>query len=456
MPEAIAVVDVAQRLAAGGLQGLYQAVLVMLRSSADCRCIVLHFHGTDAVEPDADEESGLVLMRLLLEGGKPVIAAVEGGIADAALSLAAAADYVVAAADARFSSRYMSTGVLPATGLLWGLSHKLGVRRARALVVEGQSWDAAAAADASFAQEVVAGGQALVAALAVARRYLARPLQDFAGIKPLWAASAGSLEQAQQAQPLMAVHGAAAAASPADTLRVCRAGAVAVIECSAPDGGPRALAQQLRSLDGDGEVRAIVLACSMFEAPSYSDTADSAGASAWAVATLTRSLLTGSKPVIAAVEGRVSGEAAWLALGADFIVAADDAVLSAERLFDGSMPDAGRLWSLRRKAAAGALWAWLWQGDQYSAAQARRLGLIQELAPAGTVQAAAMALAGRIATMAPLSLALLKAGLLEGADTPARVRRTETDLQPLLRRSADHAEAVAAFLEKRPPRFHGL
>lgn len=456
MSEAVAIIDVAERIAAGGLQGFYQEVLGRLRSSDPCRCLVLWFHDTDASDPRADEHTGLALMGLLLEGGKPVIAAVEGEIVDSALSLAAAADYLVAAADASFSSRYLSSGAWPPTGLLWGLANKLGAVQAKALVTQGRAWDSAAAARAFLAQDVVPPGQALSVALNVAARYAAVAQAGFTRLKALWAGSAGTLEWALQLQPTQPVLRSAEVRASSDQPRILRDDAVAVIECGASAGWQHALVQGLQLLDGDAEVRAVVLGSTLFaQQANLASGFCGDGTNPLLAAKPAQALLACNKPLVAALEGPVSGEALWLLLGADVLLAAEDAVLSAEGLCSGRMPDARLLWSLRRKAVPGALWAWLSLNGRCTAALAEQLGLIHQRVPPGGTTVAAVALAHRLAALPPLALAFLKASLMEGADTPARVLRTEIDLQPLLRQSADHREAVAAFMEKRSPRFRG-
>jgi enoyl-CoA hydratase/carnithine racemase len=99
---------------------------------------------------------------------------------------------------------------------------------------------------------------------------------------------------------------------------------------------------------------------------------------------------------------------------------------------------------------------WLLTGDEFGAAEALRIGMVQEVVPAGQQLARALALAEVIAAQAPLgvyaTLASSRAAL--PAAEGAAARRLLSDLQPLLA-SEDMQEGMRSFLERRPGTFRG-
>ena len=111
------------------------------------------------------------LVRLLVKGSKPVVAAVEGWCVGAGLSLAMCCDTVVAAQDARFAAGFGKIGLIADLGLLHTLPARIGQGRARQVLLYGDTMDAARAESIGLADDVVPSGTALEAALARARRF---------------------------------------------------------------------------------------------------------------------------------------------------------------------------------------------------------------------------------------------------------------------------------------------
>ena len=94
-------------------------------------------------------------------------------------------------------------------------------------------------------------------------------------------------------------------------------------------------------------------------------------------------------------------------------------------------------------------------GDEFAAAEAYRIGLVQEVVPAGQQVDRAIALAGRIAAQAPLGVRVTLASARAGLNDPAAaLSRLAADLQPLLT-SADAAEGVRSFVERCKAAFTG-
>lgn len=166
---------------------------------------------------------------------------------------------------------------------------------------------------------------------------------------------------------------------------------------------------------------------------------------------------TRSKPVVAAVQG-------WcLTLGIELLLACDIRIASADTRFSqmevrrGIYPFGGATIRFPHEAGWGNAMRWLLTGDEFDAAEALRIGLVQEVVEPGTQLDRATELAERIATeAAPLGVraTLLSArrAVTEGHD--AAVGRLTSDVSGLFA-SEDAAEGVASFVERRPARFEG-
>lgn len=114
------------------------------------------------------------LIRLMVTARVPIIAAVEGWCAGAGVSLACAADHVVAGTEAKFVASFGKVGLLPDLGLLHTLPARVGQARARDIMLFGETLDAARAEAIGLADRVVAAGSALAAARARAALLLAQ------------------------------------------------------------------------------------------------------------------------------------------------------------------------------------------------------------------------------------------------------------------------------------------
>lgn len=117
------------------------------------------------------------LVRQIVRGEKPVIAAVEGHAVGAGLSLAAACDVVIAASDAQFAGGFAKVGLMPDLGALWTVPARVGTGATRRIFFLNESLDGMEAERIGLADKVVEPGQALTAALAAA--------EGLAGAAPL-------------------------------------------------------------------------------------------------------------------------------------------------------------------------------------------------------------------------------------------------------------------------------
>jgi len=112
-----------------------------------------------------------VVIRLMVCGAKPVIAAVEGPAFGAGLSMAMACDYVVASREATFCASFGRVGLMADTGLLWTLPQRVGGARTRELVMSARVVSAAEALDMQLVEEVAESGMILQTAISCAERF---------------------------------------------------------------------------------------------------------------------------------------------------------------------------------------------------------------------------------------------------------------------------------------------
>lgn len=162
------------------------------------------------------------------------------------------------------------------------------------------------------------------------------------------------------------------------------------------------------------------------------------------------------KPIVGAINGVAAGAGASLAFACDVRVAAETAsfVLAFGRL--GLVPDSGSTWLLPRLVGPARAAELALVGEALSAADAERIGLVASVVAPEALAEAARSIAARLAEGAPLALALTKRALDRAWDTSLEeALEYEAWLQGVAGASADHAEGLAAFLEKRPPRFSG-
>lgn len=162
------------------------------------------------------------------------------------------------------------------------------------------------------------------------------------------------------------------------------------------------------------------------------------------------------QPVIAAVHGFCLGGGLGLALACDLRIAADDAsfAIPAARLGVGyHAPGVRTLLDLVGPSATKRL---LFTGTRLPAAEAARIGLVDEVHPKAELDEAVAALVETISANAPLTLAAIKVAVRElGRDPEARDLDAVSAAITACFDSADFAEGVAAFGDKRPPRFTG-
>jgi 2-(1,2-epoxy-1,2-dihydrophenyl)acetyl-CoA isomerase len=170
---------------------------------------------------------------------------------------------------------------------------------------------------------------------------------------------------------------------------------------------------------------------------------------------LTLGIVELDKPVVAAVTGPAVGFGADLALACDFRVLAESAYLQEKFVAVGLMPDGGGSYLLTRLLGVARALEMLMLGSRIDAAQAVSLGLATSMTADADTEAAALALAEKLASSAPLALARIKRAVHADATELRAALARERDGQLALLASSDGKEGVRAFLERRSPVFRG-
>jgi 2-(1,2-epoxy-1,2-dihydrophenyl)acetyl-CoA isomerase len=171
---------------------------------------------------------------------------------------------------------------------------------------------------------------------------------------------------------------------------------------------------------------------------------------------LVRAIRGAPQPVVAAVNGVAAGAGAALAFACDLRIAANTArfVLAFGQV--GLIPDSGSTWTLQRLVGASKAMELALLPDPLSAADAERFGLVSRVVPAEELPEAARDVAARLAALAPGAVARTKQALQAAAYSSfEEALELEARLQGEAGAHPDHAEGIAAFIEKRPPRFRG-
>jgi enoyl-CoA hydratase/carnithine racemase len=162
------------------------------------------------------------------------------------------------------------------------------------------------------------------------------------------------------------------------------------------------------------------------------------------------------KPVVMAVQGIAFTLSIELALASDVVVAADDVRFCQLEVGRGIMPFGGATFRAPAQLGWGNAMRLLLTGDEVGAAEALRIGLVQQVVRPGEQTAAAVAIARRIAAQAPLAVqATLANARLSTADGPEVAAEHLRAVLPTLLRSEDAAEGLLSFVERRPARFIG-
>jgi len=171
---------------------------------------------------------------------------------------------------------------------------------------------------------------------------------------------------------------------------------------------------------------------------------------------LVRRLTQLPKPVICAVNGVAAGAGANIALAADIVLAARSAKFIQSFANIGLVPDSGGTWILPRLAGQARALGLALTGEALSAEKAEEWGLIWRVVDDAELQAETAKLAMKLATGPTMGLAAIKETIRGSWKSDLSTQLDiERDFQRALGRTSDYKEGVAAFGEKRPPKFTG-
>jgi 2-(1,2-epoxy-1,2-dihydrophenyl)acetyl-CoA isomerase len=253
------------------------------------------------------------------------------------------------------------------------------------------------------------------------------------------------------------------------TIRLDVANGVATVTLNRPDSlnalnatMRRELLAALKAIRRDDEVRAVVLTG---EGRGFCSGADLRGGSSErefrrVVTTEYNPLILAirdlPKPVIAAVNGVAAGAGVSLALACDLIWAAEEARFIQAFVKIGLVPDSGSTRTLVRALGRHRAAQLIFTGEPLSAADAHAAGLVGAVVAHADLRAEVAKVAAGLAAGPTRAIALAKRLINHAEDAPLEASLAmEAGLQELAGRTEDHAEGVAAFGEKREPRFVG-
>lgn len=161
-------------------------------------------------------------------------------------------------------------------------------------------------------------------------------------------------------------------------------------------------------------------------------------------------------PIIAAVNGPAIGAGCDLTLMCDMRIASDKALFAESFVKVGLIPGDGGAWFLPRVVGLSRANEMAYTGDPVDAATALAWGLVSQVVAPEELLPAALRLAGRIAVNPPTALRMTKRLIKESQHARLdTLLEMSASLQALAHQTEDHAEAVRAIIEKRPPQFKG-
>lgn len=223
----------------------------------------------------------------------------------------------------------------------------------------------------------------------------------------------------------------------------------------------RLIGQHLTEMGDDDAVRCIVLTGNEKSFAAGADIKEMANAGTIdmllrGTQKMWRTIYGCPKPVIAAVSGFALGGGCELAMTCDIIIAGESAKFGQPEVKIGIIPGGGGTQRFPRTVGKYKAMRYVLTGDLFSAKEAYDMNLVSEVVPDAEVEKRAVAMATQIAELAPLAIQQTKESVLRGMDSSLETGLTlETRTLQMLFASNDQKEGMAAFIEKRKPKFTG-
>ncbi len=218
------------------------------------------------------------------------------------------------------------------------------------------------------------------------------------------------------------------------------------------------LKENLSLLENDGSVKAVIITGAGVKA--FVAGADIRALSERSVLETMGGQVTGilkgieqmSKPVIAAVNGFAFGGGCELAMACDLRIASENARFGQTEINVGILPGGGGTQRLTRLVGVGKALELILTGDNITAQEAEKIGLVNRVVPQESLLEEAKKLARKISNKSPVIVKLAKMAVLAGAETNfSTALLMEVLCQTVAFSTDDHLEGLTAFLEKRQP-----
>ncbi len=171
---------------------------------------------------------------------------------------------------------------------------------------------------------------------------------------------------------------------------------------------------------------------------------------------MVRKMRSMEKPIIGMINGVAAGAGLSIALACDMRIMSESAKLIEVFIRIALVPDSGSHWFLPRLVGMAKAFEYAALGNDISAQEAERVGLVNNVVSSAELEKTTMEIADKLAKSPTKSIGLIKRALNKALSSDLdSLLDYEATIQDIASRSEDHKEGVQAFLEKRPAKFKG-